>query len=83
MWVAEGGSRVPTSGLIATLMMLHACNYVTLYGTDFLAGRDPYHYWSAPGHPYQYQWPETSHWFALEHALYAWWAERGLLRLAA
>lgn len=80
-WIEQEQAHVPTSGLVTTLMMLHVCESVDVYGADFVLGRDPYHYWSSPTIPLEYNWPETVHWFSLEHALYEWWAEKGLLRL--
>lgn len=53
-WVADASDRMPSSGLIATLMMLHACNTVDVYGTDFRPQIDPYHYWEE-----EKEWPEV------------------------
>jgi hypothetical protein len=36
---------MPTSGFIAVLMMLHACDAVSLFGANFVEGVDSYHYW--------------------------------------
>lgn len=45
VWVDDEDDRMPSSGLIATLMMIHACDSVDLYGTSFVQGIDSYHYW--------------------------------------
>jgi hypothetical protein len=53
-----------------------------LYGTDFIAGVDPYHYYADQyGSSGQTKYPEDRHWFALEHAIYEWWRSMGLLEI--
>lgn len=73
---------LPPAGYLTTLLMMHACDNVRVYGTDFVPGTDAYHYYSDPSEQSgRREYPEDRHWFALEHALYEWWSDLGLLEL--
>lgn len=84
VWVAEEMDRMASSGFLITLMMLHACDYVDMYGVDFRENVDPYHYWDADaGKGASTSYPENRHWFSLEHAVYNHLQTSGLLRIRA
>ena len=85
--------RIPSSGLIATAAMLHACSSVDLYGVESQPS-DAYHYYNDEEGVVKIKNEDKApqaasgeahnvHWFGLEHALYKIWEERGLLTIRA